>query len=127
MLSYQEYVASVQQQINEVEAEALEQNSSQFSYIIDIREEKELATGLIPNAISIPRGMLEAKLFSLKQFDNLEEHKAWLAQQPILLYCASGARSALAAKSLQTMGCKQVYSLKGGINQWRTLGYATSE
>ena len=47
------------------------------------------------------------------------------AEKPIVIYCASGARSLLAGQVLKKMGYLNVRSMAGGIRQWRNLGYPT--
>tara|TARA_B110000285_G_scaffold213678_1_gene258220 strand:- start:240 stop:623 length:384 start_codon:yes stop_codon:yes gene_type:complete len=86
--------------------------------LIDIREKGELdKTGRVDNSNHIPRGMLEFWLdpdgpyFKNGKFDMNKE---------IILFCAGGLRSALAAKSLKEMGFKKVSHIDGGfaaINQ----------
>ena len=82
--------------------------------IIDVREESEVNNlGIIKNAIHIPRGLLEFTLVPnssnnpVKIDDNTN----------ILVYCAGGYRSALAAKTLKDLGFKNVYNL-GGYSEW---------
>jgi rhodanese-related sulfurtransferase len=123
MLSYQEYVKLIQQDINEIDVETYYKNLNKQNIIIDVREPSELNVGKITGALNIPRGMLEAKLLSLSSLDNIADAQDWLMQQNILLYCASGARSALATKSLLAMGLKNVSSLSGGFAAWLKLGY----
>lgn len=75
---------------------------------IDIREKTELSTGIIPNAHTINRGLLEIELPSI--LNNI--HKE------VIVYCQSGVRSLLAVKSLLDMGHQNIYSLSGGMNAW---------
>jgi len=86
--------------------------------IIDVREESEVYNlGLVKNAIHIPRGLLEFKL-SPKSPNNpvlIDD------ETNILVYCAGGYRSALAAKTLLDLGFKNVYNL-GGFQEWVESG-----
>ncbi len=118
MLSFNEYIAAVKQEINEIEVNSLQQELDKFTLIIDVREPEETKRGIIAGAVTIPRGLLESKLSSLTPSTKSVEAGSWLRQQRIALYCRSGARSALAAKSLQAMGLDKVYSLKGGFKAW---------
>lgn len=127
MFSYQEYVKSVQQDIKEIDQQSLMQSLDQPRLVIDVREPEELSNGKIKDAVHIPRGLLEAKLMSLSPEDNADASQQWLNQQDIVLYCASGARSALATKSLNEMGLTNVSSLVGGFNAWQKQGYPTIE
>jgi rhodanese-related sulfurtransferase len=87
--------------------------------LIDIREPGEAATnGSIPGTVNAPRGMLEFYAdptgpYYRHEFD--PEHR-------IILYCASGGRSALAADTLQRMGYDNVAHLDGGLKAWRERG-----
>ncbi|KAK9718832.1 Thiosulfate sulfurtransferase rdl2, mitochondrial [Basidiobolus ranarum] len=75
--------------------------------LVDVRETFEQEKGIIPEAICLPRGVLE-KDIEKKVPDSKE----------VIVYCASGYRSILAAESLKRMGY-QVKSLKGGFNEWK--------
>ena len=78
--------------------------------IIDVREESEVfSQGIIKNAIHIPRGLIE---FQLKP-DSNKNPVSIDSETNILVYCAGGYRSALAAKSLIDLGFKNVYNLGG--------------
>ena len=86
--------------------------------IIDVREESEVYNlGLIKNAIHIPRGLLEFKLSP-----NSPNNPVLICDDTnILVYCAGGYRSALAAKTLLDLGFKNVYNL-GGFQEWVESG-----
>ena len=88
------------------------------SVIIDVREESEvLNQGLIKDAIHIPRGLIEFKLSpnSINNPANIN------ADTNLLIYCAGGYRSALAAKTLLDLGFKNVFNL-GGYQEWIDSG-----
>tara|TARA_Y200000002_G_scaffold381850_1_gene397034 strand:- start:1125 stop:1502 length:378 start_codon:yes stop_codon:yes gene_type:complete len=86
--------------------------------IIDVREESEVQShGLIKNAIHIPRGLIEFKLKPYS-FDNpvtIDD------DTNILVYCAGGYRSALAAQTLVNLGFNNVYNI-GGFGEWVSNG-----
>ena len=86
--------------------------------IIDVREESEVYNlGLVKNAIHIPRGLLEFKLSP-----NSPNNPVLIDDKTnILVYCAGGYRSALAAKTLLDLGFKNVYNL-GGFQEWVQSG-----
>ena len=86
--------------------------------IIDVREESEVYNlGLIKNAVHIPRGLLEFKLSP-----NSPNNPILINDDTnILVYCAGGYRSALAAKSLLDLGFKNVFNL-GGFQEWVESG-----
>ena len=78
---------------------------------LDVREEQELReSGKIKGAIHVPRGLLE---FVFRPEDYVKEPE----KMKILVYCAAGARAALAAKTLIYIGYKDVFNL-GGFKEW---------
>ena len=79
--------------------------------ILDVREEQELReSGKIKGAIHVPRGLLE---FVFRPEDYVKEPE----KMKILVYCAAGARAALAARTLIYIGYKDVFNL-GGFKEW---------
>ncbi len=80
--------------------------------IIDIRERDEFAQGHLPGAVFIPRGFLELQI----------EQVAYDRSKPVILYCAGGVRSVLAARNLKEMGYDDAQSLIGGFNAWKNAG-----
>ena len=99
-------------------AESLDLIKNTECVIIDVREESEvLNQGLIKDAIHIPRGLLEFKLSpnSINNPANIN------ADTNLLIYCAGGYRSALAAKTLFDLGFKNVFNL-GGYQEWIDAG-----
>jgi molybdopterin/thiamine biosynthesis adenylyltransferase len=82
--------------------------------IVDVRETDEYATGHLPGARHVPRGFLESRI------EGIVPDRA----QRVILYCASGNRSALAAHTLTAdLGYEQVESMTGGITLWKDRGY----
>ena len=79
--------------------------------LLDVREPNETALGRAKGALVIPRGTIEGAIEARVPRD-----------QPIVIYCASGNRSALAADTLQQMGYENVASLRGGFRAWATEG-----
>lgn len=79
--------------------------------LVDCRESNEWNLARIPGALFIPRGILES---------NIE--RAAARDRKIIIYCASGNRSALAAESLEQMGYHDVASMSGGIKGWMSAG-----
>lgn len=81
-------------------------------FLIDVREDHEVARGRIPKAVHIGRGVLER---------DIDKHVPDPAQE-IVLYCGGGDRSALAADNLRRMGYAKVFSLAGGFGGWKESG-----
>lgn len=75
--------------------------------LLDVREPNETNLGRIPGAIVIPRGTMESKIEPLIPRD-----------ANLVIYCAGGNRSALAADTLQQMGYSSVTSMAGGWGAW---------
>jgi len=80
--------------------------------LLDVREKSEWDEGHIPGASHVPRGYLELRI------ENAVPDKS----TPLLLYCAGGTRSLLAAQTLQEMGYSDVRSLRGGFTAWKDSG-----
>lgn len=77
--------------------------------LVDVREPEEWEGGVVPGAITIPRGLLELQIE-----DEIPDRN-----QEIVCYCAGGVRSALAVKALHQLGYKKVVSMAGGFNGWK--------
>ncbi|KAI8068530.1 Rhodanese-like domain-containing protein [Gongronella butleri] len=86
--------------------------------VIDVRETAEVAQGKIPTAVTVPRGILELQIEKLVSPDS---------DRKVVLYCAGGLRSIMAAASLVGMGYSKdkVQSLQGGYGAWVKQGYKT--
>jgi sulfur-carrier protein adenylyltransferase/sulfurtransferase len=80
--------------------------------LVDVRESDEWRQGHIEQAVGIPRGFLELRIE-----EKVPDHKS-----PIILQCASGTRSLLAARTLRELGYQNVYNLTGGFNAWKDRG-----
>lgn len=80
--------------------------------IIDVREQGEYAQGHIPNARHIPLGELDRRMPELEK----------LKPAPIILCCATGARSRGAAAKLKKAGFDNAFSLTGGLMAWEKAG-----
>src|ERR687897_966689 len=80
--------------------------------VLDVREPDEYEQGAIPGAVHIPRGTLESSV------ENRIPDKA----ATVLVHCASGVRSAFAAKTLGDLGYTDVVSVTGGFNKWKDEG-----
>ena len=113
MKSYQDLVGESKARVREVSALETQQllRNRPAPVLIDCREPNECALGTIPGAVVIPRGVLEQNVEQVAGRD-----------QKVIIYCASGNRSALAADVLQQMGYIDVASLEDGIRGWVDAG-----
>ncbi len=84
--------------------------------VVDVRTTPELVAGVIPQDFQMDYNAPDFE----KQIEKLDKNK------PVLLYCATGGRSASAGKLLMAKGFKKVYNLDGGLNGWRAAGYSTA-
>jgi rhodanese-related sulfurtransferase len=112
-------VATARAEVREVQPDDVAGLMAQGATLIDIREAEELRqTGIIAGAVHAPRGTLEWSVDpqSPTFIPGLDPAR------PVVLYCRSGGRSALAAQVLGKMGYKDVTSLQGGITRWMTEG-----
>jgi rhodanese-related sulfurtransferase len=117
-----ELVADARTRIQEVSAEELAAQAPGSFVLIDVREPAEYATAHLAGAIPIPRGVLEFQVEANPAIACVTEPALALREQPIVLYCRTGGRSALAAESLQKLGFTRVRSLAGGITAWTAAG-----
>lgn len=108
LVSGKQLVEQAKTQIQVIEIDELASMRDKDAIIIDVREPDETGKGIIPDAEIIPRGILEFRVARIAEDPD----------QPIVVYCRSGNRSALAALTLQNMGYRQVYSLEGGWKAW---------
>ena len=106
--------------VNRVDFDTANEMILNGAYIVDVREESEVAqSGKIKDAIHIPRGLIEFQLSAESTTNPLDINK----DSDLLIYCAAGIRAALAAKTLQDLGFKNVYNL-GGLSEWVSSGGA---
>ena len=110
MPEFKQLVDEVKREVREISAEELRKmkaDGEEFS-LIDVREREDWYQGIIPDAKTITRGMLELKI------DLVTTDK----DRKIVVYCGGGSRSALSAYMLQRMGFRNVFSLAGGYRGW---------
>jgi sulfur-carrier protein adenylyltransferase/sulfurtransferase len=113
MPSFRELLAATKSEIREVDtAEADELRRRPGAVVLDVREPDEYEQGAIPGAVHIPRGTLESTV----------ENRITDKSAPVIIHCASGVRSAFAAKTLSDMGYQDVVSVIGGFNKWKDEG-----
>lgn len=81
-------------------------------HLVDVREESEWASGHLPKATHLGKGIIERDIE-----EKIPDHAA-----EIVLYCGGGFRSALSADNLQKMGYTNVISMDGGFRGWKEAG-----
>ena len=101
--------------------EALALAGGEDAVFVDVRERAEHDAGAIAGSVAAPRGFLE---FIADPSSPMHD-PALAAGKTLVVYCASGGRSALAAKTLQDMGLAQVVNLTGGYQAWTGAGGPT--
>jgi rhodanese-related sulfurtransferase len=84
----------------------------QNAVLLDVREQKELAGGRLPNAVHIP----------LSELGNRGSELAKLTSRPVVAYCERGQRSRAAGAVLAKLGFADVYQLTGGFRAWKDAG-----
>jgi molybdopterin/thiamine biosynthesis adenylyltransferase/rhodanese-related sulfurtransferase len=113
--TYTDLIADVRRQIRSVTLDEIKRRLETKApmVLVDVREKDEWRAGYIPGALHLPRGFLEIQV----------EQKLPDKNAPIVLYCAGGTRSALAAKSLADLGYTNVESANPGFVRWKDLGF----
>ena len=115
-ITVKEMIKSAKQNLDEVStADVKKKLNSSKTNIIDIRDTAELIeNGVIPGSHHASRGHLE--FFADPKCEYYKD--CFNKEKEIILFCNSGARSALAANTLKTMGYKNVSHMKGGFKAW---------
>jgi molybdopterin/thiamine biosynthesis adenylyltransferase len=109
-----EVLKQIKAQIHEVDPGDVKRQLDNGVVLVDVRETEEFDAGHIPGAKHVPRGHLESRI----------ENAVPDRDAHVVLYCASGNRSALAAHTLQELlGYEHVESMTGGITLWKDRGY----
>src|ERR1700728_4814666 len=109
-----ELIRKIKGEINEIDPQVVHGLLDDGVAIIDVRDTEEWAQGHLPGATHVPRSFLESRIDGV-----VPDHS-----QRLVLYCASGNRSALAARTLtEDLGYESVESMTGGITLWKDRGY----
>ena len=109
-----EVIRRIRSQVDEVDPADVRHQISNGAVLVDVRETEEFEAGHIPGAKHVPRGYLESRI----------ENAVPDRDAHVILYCASGSRSALAAHTLkELLGYEHVESMTGGITLWKDRGY----
>jgi molybdopterin/thiamine biosynthesis adenylyltransferase/rhodanese-related sulfurtransferase len=109
-----ELLRQVKSQIEEVDPAVVSEHLGNGAVVVDVREAEEFAVGHLPGAKHVPRSYLESRIEGVVSDRDAR----------VILYCASGNRSAYGARTLaQDMGYTNVASMTGGIALWKDRGY----
>ncbi len=104
----------IKEQVPEIDPTDAREQAADGAVLVDVRETEEFEAGHIPGAKHVPRGYLETRI----------ENAVPDRSQHVILYCASGNRSAFAARTLlEDLGYDNVESLRGGVTLWKDRGY----
>ena len=123
-VTVKDMLASANEAVPKIDAdEALRLIGDQGALLVYVRDAPELAAaGKLKGAVNVSRGMLEFRADSSSPYHNHE----FRADRPLVLYCASGGRSALSGKILRDMGFERVYNL-GGFKDAAEAGFPTEQ
>ena len=112
MATFRDLLADARSHIRETDPAGAEALLADGHLLLDVREPDEYEQGAIPDSLHIPRGNLESNV----------ENRVTDRDQPIVVMCAGGVRSAFAADTLQQLGYTDVISMEGGFNRWKDEG-----
>jgi molybdopterin/thiamine biosynthesis adenylyltransferase/rhodanese-related sulfurtransferase len=109
-----EVLRQIKSRIDEVDPAAVREQVGNGAVIVDVREPEEWGAGHIPGALHVPKSYLESRIEGA-----VPDHA-----KHVVLYCASGNRSAWAARTLiEDLGYEHVESMTGGFTLWKDRGY----
>lgn len=112
-------VAEAKTRIENLDPASVDEERAAGVMLVDIREPGELAEmGRIPGAVHVPRGMLEFRADPASPY----HQEGFDPERRVILHCATGGRSALAAAALQDMGYTNIAHLDGGFKAWVAAG-----
>ncbi|MBT3746047.1 MAG: molybdopterin-synthase adenylyltransferase MoeB [Acidimicrobiales bacterium] len=112
MASFRDLLQAAKSRIQETDPAGAEALIAEGYLLLDVREPDEFEQGAIPGSMHIPRGNLEPGIEG-----RLPDH-----DQPLVVMCAGGVRSAFAVDTLNQMGYTNVVSMDGGFNRWKDEG-----
>lgn len=117
-LGLMDFVKAAKAQIDEVDADQLQRMMSDTPdlFLLDCREPNEHTKAHLDAAHLVPRGLIEAA--GDPAFPGHNPDLVAARDKTVVVYCATGGRSAMAAATLKMMGFPKVYSLDGGLSKW---------
>src|SRR5918996_5366902 len=115
MANFRDLLRQVKEEIGETTPEAVKErlDGGDKLSLLDVREQEEVENGIVPGARTLSRAHFESRVEDV--LPNKDEE--------VVVYCASGVRSAFATRTLLELGYSNVLHMTGGFNQWRDLGY----
>jgi sulfur-carrier protein adenylyltransferase/sulfurtransferase len=115
MSKYREYLKQVKEQVTRTNVDEIRARfeAGERLNLLDCREDDETQDGIIPGAKTLSRAHFESMIEDL--FPDKDEE--------IVIYCASGSRSAFAARTMAELGYTNPVTMDGGFNRWKDLGY----
>src|SRR5918996_2198505 len=115
MANFRDLLRQVKEQIGETTPEAVKERleGGERLSLLDVREQDEVENGIVPGARTLSRAHFESRVEDVLPDKDV----------PVVVYCASGVRSAFAAKTLGELGYSDVASMSGGFTRWKDLGY----
>lgn len=115
-----QYVAAVKKQVKMITLQQFKEamDAKATGLVVDVRNENEFADGYVPGAINVPRGLIEFRIWQEIGYPGPVD-----MNRQMTLYCASGARCALAAKSLMDLGFTNVTSVDMRFADWVKAGH----
>lgn len=99
-----------QRNIHIIDADETQSLLEQGAMLLDVREPSEFDMGHLPDAVHIPRGLLEFMVGNHPKLQDMD--------QSMVVYCKNGGRSTLATDLLQRMGFTNIHMLAGGFDNW---------
>ena len=114
MPSFQDHLQRIKREVTEISPEDVHARlqRKEPAIVVDVRERDEIENGFVPGAHLLGRGHLENRIGKVAPHEN----------DPIILYCAGGVRSAMAAHALREMGYTNILSMAGGFGRWAQHG-----
>jgi len=118
--SVKELVASTRKQVKWIDMAAFKVafDRKEAGVIVDVREPVEYAAGHVPGAVNVPRGVVEFNIWEYVGFPDKTD-----MNKQLTLYCKTGGRCTLAAKSLQDLGLTNVTAVVMTFEAWQKAGY----
>ncbi|MDQ5873934.1 MAG: ThiF family adenylyltransferase [Actinomycetota bacterium] len=115
MANFRDLLKQVKSEVSETTPEevATRRERGEEINLLDVRESDEVEQGIVPGAHHLSRAHFESRVEDVLPDKSSE----------VVIYCASGVRSAFAARTLEDLGYERVASMSGGFNRWRELGY----